>query len=130
MTEEEFLSASPREIALYVSRLEIRDEKLQLHTAQILAMLINCNSTEESRAKAGKPNGWSPEDFMPRRSSTPPEKKGMSLQDWALQMEKNGYVDEPATEAEKELERKKAEEFKKQFTGVFRTKSEVQLVPE
>ena len=126
MTEDEFLTASPREIALYVARLKAHDEKTQWHTSQLRADLHNLLLGEEDRRKAGFPDGWTPLDFMPNRKR---QDSQSSLKEWAMAMERNGFVDEPLTEEEQELERQKAAQFKKQFTTTFTHEGKVQLVP-
>jgi hypothetical protein len=87
---------APVEFAAHVDRLQMREDKAQFQTAQILAMLANCNSTEESRRDAGHPDGYSVMDFIPGTERGPGTG---SLKDWVMALEA-GKLSEPLTEQE------------------------------
>jgi hypothetical protein len=103
---------APVEFAAHVDRLQMREDKAQFQTAQILAMLANCNSTEESRRDAGHPDGYSVMDFMPghRKPGTG------SMQDWVLALE-SGQLSEPLTEQEKSEIRSLNQRMTTTFSG-------------
>jgi hypothetical protein len=64
-----------------------------------LSMLANCHLNREA---SGKPDGWSPLDFMPgaQGAEREPDQSSLSLQDWARAWEA-GKLSEPTTEQEK-----------------------------
>jgi hypothetical protein len=87
---------APVEFAAHVDRLQMKEDKAQFQTAQLLAMLANCNSTDESRRDAGFPDGYGAMDFMPghRKPGTG------SLKEWELALEA-GQLSGPLSEQEK-----------------------------
>jgi hypothetical protein len=104
---------APVEFAAHVDRLQMKEDKAQFQTAQLLAMLANCNSTEESRQEAGHPDGYNVMDFMPGAEREPGQ---LSMKDWVLAMEA-GKLSEPTTESEKESIRKLNQRMTTTFTG-------------